>query len=86
MARNSYTKGSSATRTILSGSRAVDKGTPVHSIVKDTNDESRNEGIQDPPKELAAARQEITALRAANQELIRRSTTPSRNNYRNQRR
>ena len=38
VARNSYTKGSSATRTILSGSRAVDKGTPVYSIVEDVND------------------------------------------------
>ena len=38
VARNSYTKGSLATRSILSGSRAVDKGTPTYSIVENTND------------------------------------------------
>ena len=87
MARDSQAKSSSvAQTTIPSGSRAVNKNTPAHSAVKDINDQSRSKGIRRLPEDLEAARQEIAALRAANQELLRRSATPGRRGYRNQKR
>jgi len=74
-----------------SGFRAVDEGTPAHSAVEDANDQLRNEGIQRPsnspsPKSWAAAQREIAALRAANQKLRQRSTTPRKKGYQKSRR
>jgi hypothetical protein len=83
--RDSQAEGSSAAQTIPSSSRAVDEGTPAYSAVEDANDQLRNEGSQKLPEELEeleAARQEITALRATNQQLLQRSVTPDSGDYR----
>ena len=61
--------------------RAVDEGTPVYSVVEDTNDQLSNKGIQRLPDNLESAQQEITALWAANQKL-RQFVTPKQGNYR----
>ncbi len=83
--RNSPTEGSSVAQTKFpSSTRAVDEGTPAYSAVEDANDQLSDEGIQRLPEDLEAARQEITALRAANQELLRQSVTPEQGNYRKQ--
>src|SRR6266536_3266644 len=83
--RNSLTEGSSVTQTkFLSSTRAVDEGTPAYSVVEDVNDQLSDKGIQRLPKDLEAARQEITALRATNQELLQQSVTPEQGNYRKQ--
>lgn len=77
-----------AAPTIPSGSRAIDEGTPVDSTVEDANDQSSEDipnssnqpAIQENrelPESLEAAREEIAALRAANQEL-RRSIAPGK--------
>ena len=39
----------------LSSFRAVDKGTPTYSVVKDANDQLSNKGIQKLPKNLEVA-------------------------------
>jgi hypothetical protein len=77
-----------AAPTIPSGSRAIDEGTPVDSTVEDANDQL-SEGIPNPsnqpaiqgnrelPESLEAARQEIAALKAANQRL-QRSIAPGK--------
>src|SRR6266487_1768879 len=87
--RNSLTEGSLAAQTaILSGSRAVDEGTPAYSAVEDVDDQSRSEGIQSPlnrtdfpsPENWAAAQREIMALRTANQELRQSALLKQRGN------
>ena len=76
-----------AVPTIPSGSRVIDEDTPVDSTVEDANDQLGGEGIRNPSnrpafqgnhelsENLEAARREIAALRAANQEL-RHSIAP----------
>ena len=77
-----------AVPTIPSGSRAIDEDTPVDDTVEDANDQL-SEGIPNPssqpaiqgnrelPESLEAARQEIAALKAANQRL-QRSIAPGK--------
>lgn len=60
---------------IPSGSIVVDEGTPVRPTVEGANDQS--DGDYQLPSDLEAARLEIAALRAANEEL-RRSATPKK--------
>jgi hypothetical protein len=60
---------------IPSGSIVVDEGTPVRPTVEGANDQSDRDSQL--PSDLEAARLEIAALRAVNEEL-RRSVTPKK--------
>jgi hypothetical protein len=66
---------STAVPNIPSGSIVVDEGTPVRPTVEGANDQSDRDSQL--PSDLEAARLEIAALRAVNEEL-RRSATPKK--------